>query len=87
MKFKFGVRQIVLIIVSVLLIGVLIAGNIVLDANSITLHKFFGGTKYLSITKKKAKRKSTCSVGTLPRKVSCSAVRVAEVRLCSKRTG
>ena len=54
MKFKFGVKQIVLIIVSVLLIGVLIAGNIVLDANSITLHKFFGGDKYDSEAGKEA---------------------------------
>ena len=54
MNFKFGVKQIVLIIVSVLLIGVLIAGNIVLDANSITLHKFFGGDKYDSEAGKEA---------------------------------
>lgn len=50
MKSKFGVKQIVLCIVSVVIIAVLIAGNIVLNANSITLHKVFnsltGNTGY-----------------------------------------
>ena len=47
-KFKFGVKQIVLIIVAAVLIAAMVAGNIVLNANSITLHKFFGGDKYNS---------------------------------------
>lgn len=47
-KFKFGVKQIVLLIVAIVLIVAMIVGNIVLDANSITLHKFFGGDKYNS---------------------------------------
>lgn len=53
MKLKFGVKQIVLAIVSVLLIGVMIVGNILLSANSITLHKVFnsltGNTGYNSV--------------------------------------
>lgn len=46
MKSKFSIKQIVLAVVAVVLLAVLIAGNIVLNANAITLHKFFGGTKY-----------------------------------------
>ena len=40
-KFKFGVKQIVLTIVALLLIGVLIGGNIVLDTWSDLLHSMF----------------------------------------------
>lgn len=41
MKFKFGVKQIVLTIVAVLLVGILIGGNIILDANKGLLHTLF----------------------------------------------
>ncbi len=43
MKFKFGVKQIVLLLVAVILIGVLIAGNIILVWQAPLLHGFFGG--------------------------------------------
>ncbi len=43
MKFKFGVKQIVLLLVAVVLIGVLIAGNIILVWQAPLLHGFFGG--------------------------------------------
>ncbi len=46
MKFKFGVKQIILTIVGILLIGVFAVANWAANANSITLHKFFGGNKY-----------------------------------------
>ncbi len=43
MKFKFGVKQIVLSVVAAVLIAVLIAGNIVLKQQAPLLHGFFGG--------------------------------------------
>ncbi len=43
MKFKFGTKQIVLTVVAVLLIGVMIVGNILLNSFSFILHGFFGG--------------------------------------------
>ncbi len=46
-RFKFGVKQIIMLIVTAVLIAVMVAGNIVLQANSITIHKWFGGDKYI----------------------------------------
>lgn len=65
MKIKFGVKQIVLSVVSVVLIGVLIVGNILLSANSITLHKLFGGNKYDSSAGGEAYEKGDAMVSQL----------------------
>ncbi len=43
MKFKFGVKQIVLLIVAVLLIAGLIVGNYFINANKLVLNNFFAG--------------------------------------------
>lgn len=43
MKFKFGVKQIVLIVVAVVLIAGLIVGNYFINANKISLNNYFGG--------------------------------------------
>ncbi|MCM1441539.1 MAG: hypothetical protein NC131_20380, partial [Roseburia sp.] len=43
MKVKFGVKQIVLLCVAVVLAGVIIAGNIVLNHYSPIIHSFFAG--------------------------------------------
>ncbi len=43
MKFKFGVKQIVLAAVAVVLVAILIAGNIILQWQAPLLHGFFGG--------------------------------------------
>ena len=43
MKIKFGKKQIVLTVVAVLLLGIFIAGNIILQWQAPLLHGFFGG--------------------------------------------
>lgn len=54
MKIKFGKKQIILVCVVVVLVGILIAANIVLDLFSPILHRVFGGDLQVAQTEEAA---------------------------------